>query len=394
MTLHEIDETGVTAVRSSDALGWFHFQIGVTRSLTDRSDLAISSYRRAWEICHARNSDWFASNAAANLAAAYARRGDPNLAQNWLDVHSGYQIRPFWWRNDVDLGAHAAAATLALDRLDEEEARRRLSELGDHRLPADLWPLITQLQAEYALFFGDPRAGLAQLDAVMRTNASLTEGSIAPTLLARARSDLLLASGDGGRARKAISALPRRHAMLSVAEARILLVAGHYSAARRVTAGALSDPGLTDRDRLDLQLIESAAQLGMGAHEPARIAMIGALETYAGTGILREFATLPAEWRQRLFAVAGRHLTDADRARLASAATGIPGPARVDPALRPREGRSGPVRQGLLPSEDRWRTLPFPQYREIASAALVPEASRGKSRDALTKAVEFGLLDP
>lgn len=300
-----------------DRLGWFYLQRGVTHTRSGRHREAARCYLTAWH----RRSDaaLVGANAAANLALTHALAGTPRYANLWLRRCREIDISRTWGRHLAGIGAHLAAATLALDRLDEASCRRELEQAGEPSAPVDLWPYIAYLNADYGLHYADPVATLDALDAACAAHGpELTVGGAADALLARARADLLLAAGQGERARELLARHDSdRHATLAVAAARLNLIADQPATARRLAENLLWHTTTDSRARLELLLIKAAAAHRMndvaGADEAAR----RALAMYRHTGLLRALVTLPPGLLTELLGNAGESLTDSELARLA-----------------------------------------------------------------------------
>ncbi|HEX3839383.1 MAG TPA: LuxR C-terminal-related transcriptional regulator [Acidimicrobiales bacterium] len=312
-----------------DVLRWFYLQWGLTRTLLGDRRGSLLRYRRCWEYRRTSKSDWVSSNTAANLAMTYALSGDTAQADHWLERHREFDTSHLWGDYLVGVGAHIAEGMLALDRLDPTAVRPHLDHLGDGSIPVELWAFVAFLHAQYGLHFGNPAATLASLDAAQQSHDdSLSDKGMAARLLARARADLLIASGDPRRARQILEESSSDQPMLAVPATRIHLLAGDDTTARRVADEALARPGITTRDRLELLLLQAAA---LPAEEDALAGrmFLSALGVYRATGIIRPFATLGTAVRGGLFALVDDAMAPADRARIAA-----------QPAVYPDEGLS------------------------------------------------------
>jgi ATP/maltotriose-dependent transcriptional regulator MalT len=307
-----------------DRLGWFYLQRGLTHTLSLRHREAAQCYLTAWQ-CRS-DAALVGANAAANLALTHALAGAPRIADLWLARYREIDMSRTWGRHLASIGAHLAAAILALDQLDEPTCRRELDRAGEPSAPVDLWPYIAYLNANYGLHYSDPVATLDALDASCTAHGpELAVGGAADLLLARARADLLLAAGQGERARDLLTRDDiDRHATLAVAAARLNLVADQPGTARRMAASLLWHNTTDSRARLELLLIKAAAAHRMndvtGSGEAAR----RALAMYRHTGLLRAFVTLPPGLLTELLGTAGDSLTDSELALLAHSRTPFP----------------------------------------------------------------------
>jgi LuxR family maltose regulon positive regulatory protein len=293
--------------KPGDRYAWFHLQCGLTRTLIGNHDDAIASYQLAWEHGRRTQAYYVPSNAAANLALTYALRGETWRSEFWLERHRAFDTRAQWVHHLIGIGARVAAGLLALDRLDPAACRGELDHLGDGSGPVELWPFVAYLHAQYGLDHGDPGAALAALDAAQRAHDdALSNRGAAARLLTRVRADLLIACGEGERARHLLRhAAPADSVTLSVPLARLQLVAGDFPGARR-TAAVVWNPATSTRDRLELLLIEATAALRMN-DAPAATRLVGrALETLRPTGVLRAFTTIPWADLAALLTMAGQ----------------------------------------------------------------------------------------
>ena len=300
-----------------DVLRWLYLQWGLTGTLLGDERGSMLCYRRAWEYRTTSRSDWVSSNVAANLALTHAMSGDTEPSRLWLDRHHEFDTSHLWGDYLIGIGAHVAEGMLALDRLDDAGVQPHLQHLGDGSISVELWAFAAFLHAQHQLHFGDPVAALATLDAAQQNHDDrLSVKGPNARLLARARADLLIASGDHRRARQVLEATESDHPLMAVPTARIHLLAGDEPVARRLAGEALDQSGVTTRDRLELLLLQAAAAFRTGDRYSAGQALRSSMTIYRTTGILRPFATLKAGVRDWLLAMADGGMDPADRARL------------------------------------------------------------------------------
>ncbi|HWD51081.1 MAG TPA: LuxR C-terminal-related transcriptional regulator, partial [Acidimicrobiales bacterium] len=296
-----------------DLLRWFYLQWGLTRTLLGDRRGAMLCYRRCWEYRTTSKSDWVSSNAAANLALTHALSGDTERARLWLDRDREFDTSHLWGDYLVGLGARIAEGMLALDRLDPAGVEPQLQHLGDGSIPVELWAFVAFLRAQYELHFGNPFTALTTLDAAEQSQDDrLSDKGAAARLLARARADLLIATGDHRRAGQVLEAGGGDHPLLAVPTTRIHLLTGDEPEAQRIADQALARTDVTTRDRLELLLLQAAAAFRTGDHQSASQNIRNALSIYQKTGILRPFATLKAGVREWLMATAGDGMGAAD----------------------------------------------------------------------------------
>lgn len=300
-----------------DVLRWFYLQWGLTGTLRDDGRGSMLSYRRAWEYRTTSRSDWVSSNVAANLALAHAMAGDTQRARLWLDRYREFDTSHLWGDYLIGIGAHLAEGVLALDRLNPAGVELQLQHLGDGSIPVELWAFVAFLHAEHQLQFGDPVAALATLDAAQQSHDNrVSDKGAASHLLARARVDLLIATGDHRRAGQVLEAEGSDHPLLAVPATRIHLLAGDGPVAQRSADEALARTDVSGRDRVELLLLQAAAAFRAGESDPAGHALRSSLAIYRKTSILRPFSTLPADVRDGLLAKVDGAIDPADRAIL------------------------------------------------------------------------------
>ena len=310
----------------------FSLHRGVTFSLLDDEFAAVSSYHQAWEHALGSGTGFVASHAAANLALTYALQGDTAAAQKWLDRHRQLDIAHWPGNYAVGIGAHVAAGLLALDRLDLVAVRCELDHVGDGSSLFELWPFVAHLYAQHALYCGRAGEALAHLDHLQASSVAghkddgQAEGDrfsrgVAGVLLSRARADLLIACGQGEKAKRFIGAQADRP-WSRVPAVRLRLLSGHDCGA---AIDALTwGPALSVRDNLELLLLGAVAARRRADSQLAHRRVGQALDLYGKTGIFGPFAAIPAAERAGCSRLAGRGVDADDAAVLAQQAPVYP----------------------------------------------------------------------
>ncbi|MGH4024584.1 MAG: LuxR C-terminal-related transcriptional regulator, partial [Pseudonocardiaceae bacterium] len=286
-------------------LAWFLVQRGLVHTLRGDDQAAIRCYRSAWDHSRATAGHIAGPSAAANLAMTYAMRGQREQALLWLDRHREVDTRGRWIHNLVGLGARIARAALALDELDQPRAAAELDRLGAVSADLELWPFAAFLDAVYGLHHGEPAGALAGLTQTTRTyDRSLTEQGAALVLRSRAAADLLLACGEGNRARQVIDqrgepaaadAVSAMDAVAGVPLARLHLLSGDHQSAGAIAARLLGHPDCWERDHLELLLIRSVTALRQDDPGTAGRLFAQAIGRYRRNRVLRAFATVPPD---------------------------------------------------------------------------------------------------
>ena len=194
-------------------------------------------------------------------------QGDTAAAQEWLDRHRQLDIAHWPGNYAVGIGAHVAAGLLALDRLDLVAVRCELDHVGDGSSLFELWPFVAHLYAQHALYCGRAGEALAHLDRLQASSVARhkddgqAEGDrfsrgVAGVLMSRARADLLIACGQGEKAKRFVRAQADKP-WSRVPAVRLRLLSGHDCGA---AIDALTwGPALSVRDNLELLLLGAVA---------------------------------------------------------------------------------------------------------------------------------------
>lgn len=317
-------DTAGEAVPDGD-LAWFLVQRGLIHTLRGDDQAATRCYRSAWDHSRSTAGHIAGPSAAANLAMTYAMRGQREQALLWLDRHREVDTRGRWIHDLVGLGARIARAALALDKLDQPGAAAELDRLSAVSADLELWPFAAFLDAVYGLHHGDPAGALAGLTQTTRAYDSvLTEQGAALVLRSRAAADLLLACGEGNRARQMIGKRGESAAAGAVAVvagvplARLHLLSGDHQSAGALAARMLGHPECWERDHLELLLIRSVTALRQDDPGTAGRLFAQAIGRYRRNGVLRAFATIPPDDLAALAGLTTELLTPEESSALAA----------------------------------------------------------------------------
>lgn len=299
-------------------LAWFLVQRGLVHTLRGDDTAAIRCYRSAWDRSPTTAAHLAAPSAAANLAMSYAMRGEREQASLWLDRHREIDVGGEWIHGLVGLGARIARAALALDELDRPTAAAELDHLGAVSGDLELWLFVAFLDAVYGLHYGDPAAALANHSQTTRAHDGLlTDQGAAQVLRSRASADLLMACGEGNRARQVIDGSGGSAEASTVSLARLHLLSGDHAAAGATATRLLSHPECRERDHLELLLIKAVSGLRRGDPGAAGRLFAHAIGRYRRNRVLRAFATVPSDDLAALVALNADLLTPDEVSRLA-----------------------------------------------------------------------------
>lgn len=292
-----------------DRLAWFHLQRGITHLLLADTAAAARQLRLSWQHRSSAPPP-VAAHAAANLALTYAVTGEGEASSEWLQRRREIDTTDTWVHHLADASAPLAAAVLALDRLDLDSCAEELARTPQDTSRLELWPYAAFIAAQHGLHRGDLAPALAELDRAQRSHpTAVARDDAAGLLLTRARVDLLLAESQGEHARGLLTGPGVEETpVLAVALARLHLLTGEPHRAREVAAHLIWRGSLTHRSRLELLLVLAQAACRTGDRGAGRRMMVRALDLYEHTGLLRPFATMPAQDLEALLAEADREL--------------------------------------------------------------------------------------
>jgi LuxR family transcriptional regulator, maltose regulon positive regulatory protein len=301
--------SGLTALNTA----MYYLQSGLSELMMGELDRAVRRFTRAYEESASTQAQFVAVSAAGHNALIFAYEGRRTVAEQWLDrANRGLEQVP-WARPLIKVPIVLAAANLAMDAFDAEQARRHLDDAGSLLDVTEVWAFNANAQARFALLFGSPASTLSSIEHAGELRAERSPlGPLSEALLMRARADLLLSDGELNRAEQVITAgigrdpsrafesectLARRS--LFVAYARLCLVSGSYAAARQAASTALARKQ-TQRKMIDLLLIDAAAAHAMGSASDAAKSFRRALALARRAGIPTTLLALDRSTRQSL----------------------------------------------------------------------------------------------
>ncbi|WP_043599164.1 helix-turn-helix transcriptional regulator [Cellulomonas flavigena] len=316
---------------------WFLVQAGRTALLDGDLGSALELPMRAYELADPHRAPDVRAAAAGHVALVHSLDGMLVDAERWLVRHAE-ALDPAWEDVVRDDAADVAEAMLATDRLDRTTAEAALSRLDVAvRAPDVTWPFVVRARVRYAVLFGDPESGLAELEQIERTRHAWLEdvGSVNRSLL-RMRSELLLALGEFHRVADLLGQTDPTGVWSDVPRARWHLLTGDPHAALRAAVLGGRRRRVNLSDRTNLLVLEAWA-----AHEVRQSALASrafrtARRLAGEQGALRAFAHLPVPVRDALVELTGLPFTAEEIARLGSVGHVVPDSATLVP-LTPRE---------------------------------------------------------
>ncbi|WP_338020960.1 helix-turn-helix transcriptional regulator [Rhodococcus sp. YH1] len=276
------------------AYAFYYLHIGITYLLVDRADEATTMFRRA----HSAGAGSFVErDAAGKLALTYALRGACTDAQAWLDEERRHPPLPQESEKLVRTAGCVAAALVALDRLDTEQALDILTELGTPADNEEFWGFVLYTHGQHALLAGMPADGLRDIDAQIRRYPKLY-GGLSAALLEAVRADLHLACGHVAQAERLVEG--RTHPLTAPVRARIRLLAADPAGAEAVVDRHRTDPAGTFRESMELAVLGAVAAAAGGDRCQAQRHLGRAIALSRQRGMLRPFTLLPAPMLQEL----------------------------------------------------------------------------------------------
>lgn len=328
---------GLGGESSGRSYWWFLVQAGRTVLLEGDTGTALELATRAYELADPYRAPDVRAAAAGHVALAHATDGALVETDRWL-VRYVEALDPVWEDLVRDHAADVAEAMLATDQLDPGALDAALSRIDVDLRGADVtWPFVLRVRVRRAVLFGDPEAGLAEIEQVERTrHAWLERATAVHRAVLRMRAELLLALGEFHRVADLLEECDPGAVWCDVPRARWLLLTGDPHTALRVAVQGGRRRGVNLADRTDLLVLEAWAAHALGQGAEAVRAFRSARRLAGEQCALRSFAHLPAAVRDALADAAERPFDDDERARLAATGEVLPDPAELVP-LTPRE---------------------------------------------------------
>ncbi|MFV9429647.1 LuxR C-terminal-related transcriptional regulator [Rhodococcus aetherivorans] len=319
-------ETLDTATRHAHGLRYLNF--GTVYLLGGRTTDAGTMLRHA----HTAGRGVFVEReAAGKLALLEALRGRTHEATRWIEEERRHP--PILGEAEVLVrtAGLAAAALVALDRLDTGTAFRALSELGTPRHTEELWASVLYARGRLALLSGVPADGLLYIDSELQHFSHRLIG-ISALLVDAARADLHLALGEAGAARELLAG--STHPLTAPARARLRLLGGDPGGAEVIVHRGDAAREHCPAVGAELALIGSVAALRLGRRTDARRHLQRAVVLAEHAGVTRPFLGVPPSAVRDILSLGVELPIDLDSAM---AEYGIFREIRVVVRLTPRE---------------------------------------------------------
>lgn len=296
-----------------DVLPLLQLQWAICRFQAADLATATRDFSRAFYGGRRTESDFIARNAAAALGLIAAVCGDLPGAAEWLERELELPLDDVPAADLVRSWGDTARCLRALDLLDKRLADETKAAVGDGTQLNELWAVICYAGAQYALLFGEPMAMLGRINGAEQLRVGRRrEVGLGGSLIAAAKTDLLLALGQGNRARQAAWEHDLAHPLVEVGRARVEMLTGDLEGARTRAVDLIWRSDTDYRIRLDLLLIDAVAALRQGEEDAALEVAGRALAVAETTRAVRPFAWVPRPDRERLLSplAGGRRVLD------------------------------------------------------------------------------------
>lgn len=272
-----------------------HLHVGTTRLYAGAVTQSRDDFRHS--LSAYAEPGWGTVHAGSLIALSHALDGE--------FVEAGRAItevldapKPRSWRGTYSAaGTHLAEAMIALERGDAQGALESVDLLQSHYSTIEHWPLMLWLRGQASLLQeGADVSEWTFVDQVQRRAQRTPTSEWMNSLLVATRIDLLLASGEFGRAQRVVESSRKSNAMpLRIARARVKLLTGDNDTAIAKTAVILEQHGLPPRTQLDALLISAVAYLRAGAPEKANKDAREALRIVEAHELSSPLRTIPAD---------------------------------------------------------------------------------------------------
>ncbi len=285
------------AARPAATLAEAHYQSGLSRLLSLDLVGARESFSSSYGLAQGTTDSAVAAadRAAEAIALVRALEGEAEHATNWL---TSLEARP------VGTAGLVAQALVSIGRLDDRDARHRLSLLADVRDTDEFWAFAAHAENRYGLYWGDPVETDADLDRTWAEHGDrLVEGSTAQLLLTSDAADLAIILGQLSRAETALEKSPVRNTWIAVCRARLALLGSNPKHALLFILEGQAR-GRTERyGQLDLAVLRAATELALGREADSTASLLRAIKQSEKSGVIVPFRLLPQETLENLAAL-------------------------------------------------------------------------------------------
>lgn len=383
-TLHNAEELGTAAT--------IHLQIALSDLFTDNLEAASQQAIQAYRLASEAQLASIERNAAGVLALCALFSGNGPGVDTWLARETAIERTEGFLDEMIETAGLVAGALKHLGALEIAEARALISQCNDVTVMDEMWPFIAYAKAEYALLTGSWAQGLRDVEAAITAHPeTYVPGTLSFTLLSAARSNLLLAVGEGTRAQAELANADTNHPMIRAVQARSALLRGEYTEVIVIARRSSEHEQVHDRAARELRLLAATAKFQLGDIQDSSRLIAQFLED-DGAGMLRALALMPQTLLNQV-----KTKTNVSQKALKIVQSRVPTPLFDVPitsvTLTPRENMVLQLlQQGL--------SIPEVAEKLVVSTNTVKSQARSVYRklgvnsraEALARAAEYGLL--
>jgi len=382
--LRSVEELGTVAA--------IRLQIALDDLFADNLETATREAIQAYRMAGEARLDSFERNAAGLLALLALFSGNGQGVATWLTREKPVAHAEDFFEEMIKTAGLVAGGLMHLGALETPEAQTLIAQCNDVTALDEMWPFTAYLKAEQALLTGRFAQGLRDIETATTAHPSTyVPKTLNFTLLTAARSNLLLALGDGPRAQAELARADTDHPMIRAVLARSMLLAGEYPEVIAVARRHSEKEQIHDRAARELRLLAAVAEFELGDTKSAFRSFSKFLND-DGVGLLRALALVPQPLIEQMTAKLGIGQEEFSTVRSRVSMPVFDKPT-VSVTLTPRETMVLQLLQQGLSIPEVAETL-------VVSINTVKSQSRSLYRKlgvnsrarALARAVEYGLL--
>lgn len=245
-------------------------QAGLACYLAGDGEGARALFDRGWQLRQYDETGFMATDLASKLATYNAIHGDADQARRWLAEQGEGPKLSMPFHSWVYSGFRVAEITLATDALDLERAAQVSRLIDDEVVRNEMWPFLLWAQARLDLVLGRPHRVLERVTEARRVyGGTLSSGGLAEQICVAVTAQARLAQGQGTEAERLLATLPATTPIGLTTRVLLRLLTGRTEEARNMAADARARPRTPLRDRVELCLLEAAAEARLGDAEAA-----------------------------------------------------------------------------------------------------------------------------
>ncbi len=291
-------ERSVRAVHSKAAgiVSLWHLHAGLSCQMAGDSEQARRFFHHAWRMREYDEFGFVARDVAAKLAVNAAMAGDAGQSKRWIGEAAQQQRGVDFVEDFIERGLQLAEFIIATDSLALASASIVPGRINDMYARDEFWPFVLWARARHDLTHGRARDVLRMVDDA-ESLFSFTSGAdgVARHICAVLRADAYMVLGQGAAAQRVLAAVGEGQQFDRAVPARLRLLSGDAAGAVEMADENKLARATSDREQLELLLIEVAARWRLGDAELAAERLIESVNLSDRTGHVRVFATVPRD---------------------------------------------------------------------------------------------------